>query len=295
MNTETFTLRPSVEALRKQARDAHYWNSFQPDRAAEVVLNSVESELRDYQSQLPDELREDFETRYLDLTSRWLSALSRCASPAVTGPAKFPVKRMQKANEAERNARMKLDEWAKKFVHRVTHPTQHRLTGWAEIERLQMKVDQLTELQELMKACNAIVRKKSLSDEEKVDEMVSLGQHEKTAKDLLEPDFCGRRGFPSYALTNNLAKIKQAQGRIGSLTKMVNTENSEVELDWGTIELDYQEERIRLHFNEIPSDELRTQLKQNAFKWSRTNQAWQRQLTDNAMRATKRIFNLESL
>ena len=221
MNTETFTLRPSVEALRKQACDAHYWNSFQPDRAAEVVLASVESELRDYQSQLPDELKEDFEKRYLDLTSRWLSALSRCASPAVTGPAKFPVKKMQKANEAERNARMKLDEWAKKFVHRVTHPTQHRLTGWAEIERLQMKVDQLAELQELMKACNAIVRKKLLTDEEKVDEMVSLGVHEKIAKDLLEPDFCGRRGFPSYALTNNLAKIKQAQERIDNLTKMV--------------------------------------------------------------------------
>ena len=66
-------------------------------------------------------------------------------------------------------------------------------------------------------------------------------------------------------------------------------------MDWGTIELDYQDERIRLYFDEIPSEELRTQLKQNAFKWSRMNQAWQRQLTDNALGVTKRIFGLKQL
>lgn len=290
---ETFVRRESVEALKKLAVDAHYWNSFHPERAAESVLDSVESELRNYESKLPEEVRADFERRYLDLTSRWLCALSRCASSAVTGPAKFNVRRAQKANDAEHAARVRIEEFAEKFIKRANR--QHRLTGWDEIERLQMKVDQLTELQEMMKACNAIVRKKKLTDEEKIDEIVLLGLHEKTAKQILEPDFLGRKGFPSYQLTNNLAKIKHAQGRIDNLTKMVNTENREVEFDWGTIELDYQEERIRIYFNEIPDVEMRTQLKQNAFKWSRMNQAWQRQLTDNAMRATKRIFNLESL
>lgn len=295
MNEEKFTRRESVEALKKLAVDAHYWNSFDPERAAETVLNCTETELREYQSKLPEDLRESFEERYLDLTRKWLYALSRCASPMVTGPAKFPVKRMQKANEAERNARKRLDEWAQKFVYRVTHPTQHRLTGWAEIERLQMKVDKLTEFQDLMKKCNVIIRKKTLTDEEKVDEMMMLGLGKATAKAQLEPDFCGRVGFPSYALTNNLAKIKQAQSRIDMLTKMVSKENREVGMGWGTIELDYQEERIRLHFDEIPNAELRTTLKHNAFKWSRTNQAWQRQLTDNAIRATKNIFGLETL
>lgn len=219
--------------------------------------------------------------------------MSRCASAAVTGPAKFNVRKAEKANNAEHNARGRIYDFAARFIKRANR--QHRLTGWEEIERLQIKVDTLTQFQELMKAANAIIRKKKLSNEEKVDEIVMLGISEKNAKGLLEPDFCGRIGFPSYALTNNLAKIKQAQGRIDNLTKMVNTENREVEFDWGTIELDYQEERIRLHFNEIPPEELRTQLKQNAFKWSRMNQAWQRQLTANALAATKRIFGLESL
>lgn len=295
MSEETITKRASVEALRKRAIDAHYWNSFDPERAAEVVLNSLEMELREYQSQLPTELHEDFEVRYLDFAGRWLTALSRCASPAVTGPAKFPVKRMQRANEAERAAWKKMDDWAKKFVHRVTHPTQHRLVGWDEIERLQMKVEMLTELQELMKAANVVIRKKSLTDEEKVDELMMLGISEKNAKNLMAGDFCGRKGFPPYALTNNLAKIKHAQGRIAELTRKVNTEDREVETDWGTIEFCYEDDRLRLHFDEIPSAELRSELKRNGFKWSRTNQAWQRQITIPAVEATKRIFKLEEL
>ena len=290
---ETTTRRESVEALKKLAVDAHYWNSFDPERAAEVVLDGIECELSKYQSQLPEEIRTDFEARYLDLTRQWLNALSRCASAAVTGPAKFNTRRAEKANNAEHNARVRIEEFAERFIKRANR--QHRLTGWEEIERLTIKVEKLTQLQELMKSCNAIIRKKSLTDDEKIDEMMMLGLSNDNAKKVLEPDFCGRVGFPSYQLTNNLAKIKQAQGRIDNLTKMVNTENREVELDWGTIELNYQEERIRLHFNDIPSAELRTQLKQNAFKWSRMNQAWQRQLTPNALRATKSIFGLTDL
>jgi hypothetical protein len=285
--------RESVEALKKIAVDAHYWNSFNPERAAETVLDCIESELCQYQSQIPEELHKDFESRYLDLTRQWLYALSRCASAAVTGPAKFNVRKAEKANNAEHAARGRIYDFAARFIKRANR--QQRLTGWEEIERLQIKVDQLTQLQELMKATNVIIRNKKLSDEEKIDEIVMLGISESNAKKLLEPDFCGRIGFASYQLTNNLAKIKQAQGRIDNLTKMVNTENREVEFDWGTIELDYQDERIRLHFNDIPPVELRTKLKENAFKWSRMNQAWQRQLTENALRATKRIFELDSL
>lgn len=44
MSTET-KRRESVEALKKIAVDAHYWNSFDPERAAEVVLDSIEGEL----------------------------------------------------------------------------------------------------------------------------------------------------------------------------------------------------------------------------------------------------------
>lgn len=42
-------------------------------------------------------------------------------------------------------------------------------------------------------------------------------------------------------------------------------------------------------FDEIPSEEVRTELKGWGFKWARSEGAWQRQLTDNAIYAASRI------
>ena len=46
-------------------------------------------------------------------------------------------------------------------------------------------------------------------------------------------------------------------------------------------------------FNNIPDVEMRAKLKSEAFKWSPKNQAWQRQLTPNAVRAAKRVLGVE--
>lgn len=50
--------------------------------------------------------------------------------------------------------------------------------------------------------------------------------------------------------------------------------------------------RLQLHFDGIPVKEQRTLLKKNGFKWSPKNQVWQRQLTDNALFATKQLIKL---
>ena len=48
--------------------------------------------------------------------------------------------------------------------------------------------------------------------------------------------------------------------------------------------------RLQLIFEDKPCDEIRELLKKNGFRWSPKNNAWQRQLTDNALRATKSII-----
>lgn len=284
------TRRASVEALKKEAYEANRWSSFDPERAGEVLLNCCESELSDFLSKIPGEFHEEYEKRFIELFRHWLHAQSRCASPAVTGPAKFPTARNRKYLEWERSAREKLNEWVKRVIKRLNR--QHRLTGWEEIERLQEKVDRLTELQERMKKANAVIRKK-MPDIEKLEELENLGIREKDAMILMGDVGWWGKGFAPFQLSNNLAKIKDTQARIDRLTKMVNTEDRTEEYEWGSIEYCYSEERLRLHFNEIPDGELRAKLKGSAFKWSRLNQAWQRQLTDNAIYAAKRILNIK--
>jgi len=48
--------------------------------------------------------------------------------------------------------------------------------------------------------------------------------------------------------------------------------------------------RLQLVFEGKPSEEFRTMLKKNGFKWSPKNGAWQRQLTNNAIYSTKLLI-----
>ena len=282
--------RAKVNALSALAKRAGQTISMEPDRYGEHMLDSLESELQSFLAKLPEEVRDHYEDAYIARYGEWLGCLSRCFSQAITGAGGWKAatyRRHERTNNAERNARQRLDEWAERVIKRCNR--QERLTGWAEVERLQDKVDKLKDLQEKMKAGNKIVRDKKLSDEEKVDELIALGLSEKTAREVLEPDFCGRVGFPSYMLTNNLATIKDTEAKIARHTAMAGKEDTEQEYAWGTLRTDYSDERYRFIFDGKPSAEVIALMKRNAFKWSRANAAWQRQITPNAEYSVKRM------
>ena len=71
---------------------------------------------------------------------------------------------------------------------------------------------------------------------------------------------------------------------------MAERENEEMEFPWGTLRADYDDERYRFIFDGKPSQEVISLMKQNAFKWSRQNMAWQRQITPNSRYAVKRMI-----
>lgn len=292
---EQIERRASVMALKTLAYRATQGTSFDPDKRGEMLLNDCEKELRQYLGQLPAELHEHFEKRYLELYANWLSAYSRCISSFITGPARFPVRRAEKLNGWERSAREKLDKWAERFVQRANR--QARLTGWEEIARLEDKLEKLKAWQELMKAANKVIRNSKLAEVEKVDELVALGMSEKMAMQLLEePQYSfERKGFQSYQLTNNNAKIKDTEARLERLKAIASSPDRTIELEGVTVEICNSEERIRLHFEGKPEPDMIAKLKQAAFKWSPRNMAWQRQLTSNALYAAKRLLGVEQL
>ena len=57
----------------------------------------------------------------------------------------------------------------------------------------------------------------------------------------------------------------------------------------------YSEDRLQILFDAVPSEEVRSKLKMRAFKWSPRFQAWQRQLTGNAVYAARQVLNLKEL
>ena len=100
--------------------------------------------------------------------------------------------------------------------------------------------------------------------------------------------------FPDFELASLRGKIKRTQARLEQLEKLTAAPAEESqEFPGGEIVKNAPENRLQIIFDDIPSPELRQQLKSNGFRWSPTNRAWQRQLTDNAIRAAKSILKID--
>ena len=143
-------MRQSVLEIKDLANRAGQGISMDPERMGASLLQECESGLNSFLAQIPEEMQDEYEKRYIAKYSEWLHAMSRTFSVMITGAGNFNNRRHQKMNDYERSARARFDAWKEKVLKRINR--QQRLVGWDEVERLQHKLDTLTELQEKMKA-----------------------------------------------------------------------------------------------------------------------------------------------
>lgn len=264
-----------------------------PERYGWSLLTSMDADVEDFIGQIPIEVQEVYEERLVQRYKEWFRAQSRCFSVLVTGAGNFNQRKHRKANDAERAAYERLQAWKEKTIKRLNR--KERLTGMAEVERLRAILEAAEETHEKMKQVNQICRRKC-TDEEQVDAIVAeCGIKEEQAKELVYPDpdrGTYRKGFASYQLSLNLAKIKDLKAKIARHEAMAEKEDKVLEFEGYDVELDYQEERLRIRHHEKPDAQTIQELKGNGFKWSPKNKAWQRQLTSNAVYAARRVLNL---
>lgn len=283
--------RSKVNALRDLARRSGQMISFDPDRWGENTLDSLEVSLSEFLAKLPEEVRDEYEDKYIEKYKEWLYAQSRCFSQAITGAGGWTAatfRRHEKTNNAEHAAYERLQAWAEKVIKRCNR--QQRLTGWAEVERLQAKLDDLSRAQEMMKSANKVIRNKRLAEIEKVDELVALGYTEEIALQLMGDRGWWGNGFAPFELSNNNARIKDTEAKLKRHEQMASQQDEETEYPWGVFRADYQDERYRFIFDGKPAQEIIYLMKSNGFKWSRSNMAWQRQITPNARYVVKNII-----
>ena len=276
--------RAKVQACKDLAVASGSMISMDPDRWGEHQLDAMESELSGFLGRLPEEVRDEYEDRFIAKYREWLGAMSRCFSQMITGAGGWTAatrRRHERTNAAEHAARERLDQWKEKVIKRCNR--QERLTGWAEVERLQSKLEDLQKAQEMMKRANKVIRDKKLAEVEKVDELVAIGFTEEVALRIMDPSHgWWGAGFAPFELSNNNAKIKDTEAKIARHTQLASQEDEEKEYPWGTFRTDYSDERYRFIFNSIPDEDVRKLLKEHGFKWSRRNEAWQRQITVNS-------------
>ncbi len=76
-----------------------------------------------------------------------------------------------------------------------------------------------------------------------------------------------------------------------AIAKLIRTQAKTADAS-GQIVRNTAQNRLQIVFDSIPDPELRAALKANGFRWSPKNQAWQRQLTDNALRAANSALGI---
>lgn len=77
--------------------------------------------------------------------------------------------------------------------------------------------------------------------------------------------------------------------RIEEVSRTQNTEYVGWDFPGGHAEADKEDNRLRLYFDRKPTEEQRSKLKYNGFRWAPSVGAWQRQLNDNAIYAASRL------
>lgn len=158
------------------------------------------------------------------------------------------------------------------------------------IEQLNAKLESLLQLQEYYKSINAIVRSTKIGDAEKIARLeTECKVTPNTAYQLLQPDFAGRVGIPSYKLTNNNGMIKNVRDRIAKLEKIAKIEASEELIGDTKVVVNPDDNRVQIFFSGKPDEVVRTELKSYGFKWAPSVGAWQRMLGQYSIDLAKRI------
>lgn len=283
------------------ARRANDMNSFRDYKAGSATAEyrrmvDAATELAERQKQRVDPMYHEKIDRLLETYCRKLaenmnasySIEACCPSILISGGGNFPVRKKEKQNAArDRN----LEEW--NYIQGLLDKIRSVGTGGISsddpqaVEKLEAKLAALEKHQEMMKAANAAIRMK---DPAKGDaKLAELGYTPEDIAKLREPDFCGRIGYPAYALQNNNANIRRIRGRIAELKKRTESTPEGWEFDGGRVVVNTTENRLQVIFDGKPDADVRTELKGEGFRWAPSQGAWQRQLTDNAMRAARRL------
>ena len=213
-----------------------------------------------------------------------------CPSVMISGAGNFPVKKKERQVAAwQRNH--EFYEYVQGILGKIENILYGREIIKSDderaIEKLEEKLEDLKVTQERMKAANKAVRMKDTEAGD--DALREMGYSEEAIKELREPNYIGRIGYPSYLHTNNNQNIHRIEERLKRLKAVKEKGSSEQEYETFKVVENTEAMRYQIIFDGKPDAEVRTLLKSNGFKWAPSQGAWQRQITENGKWALNRV------
>jgi len=159
------------------------------------------------------------------------------------------------------------------------------------VEKLQTKLENLQAMQAIMKAVNAYYRKHRTLDD--CPDLTPEARRD-IEKTWAMGWYVGIP-YPPYELSNNNAEMGRIKKRLESLQKVDEMEHTEIDFDGGTIVTNEEVNRVQILFDEKPDEETRSKLKQNGFRWSPREKAWQAPRTPRYLRRACDLFDTKPL
>ena len=291
------------EGAARRANDANSFYDYKPGSATAEYRQMVDRavEIGEHQKKRVDPMYHEKIDSLVDTYARKLaenmnssfSIEARVPSILIAGGSNFPVRKKEKQNAArDRN----MEDWneIQGLLDKI------RSTGMGgisaddpqAIQKLEAKLEKLQAAQETMKAVNAYYRKHKTLDG---CPALSAERIEAMKEEMSSQWHIQDKPYPSWALSNNNAEIRRIKGRIAELTKKQETAYSGWEFEGGTVEMNREDNRLQIFFEEKPDEKTRETLKENGFRWSPKAGAWQRQLNDNAIYAADRLSCIKPL
>lgn len=299
------------EELAKSAKEMNSFSDYKENSATSNYRNYLkrfEDNVKELIEEYPQNINEEalrLIEYYKDRYSKKLafainksnSIEARMPSIMISGAGNFNFRKKEKQNQARDSFWKEYGDlfneenyYFNKIRTIITNKVIYSNDALA-IEKLEAKIDNLTEFQNKMKNVNAYYKKNKtldgcdLLDEKEIREL----------KEKLIMFHYYSQPYPTFELTNNNQNLHRLKDRLENLKKLkdrANTENDNKYMKVEGLEVieDATDMRIRIVFEEIPNEQTRTLLKSHGFKWSPKNSAWQRQLTTNGIYSTKRVL-----
>jgi hypothetical protein len=279
-----------------RANACHNGTSFSPERRgylyADGYVSNMEAMDKQFSEYVTDENRqalceslEWYRTKYLELMWAYLNSHRNCLSTMIAGSSNFPSRYAEKRSKWADNHLTAWIDWQKSAAAKLERLYNPKVQAHAPIsaddtdapERLKAKIEKLEKFQAIMKAANAICRKKSLTEEEKIIRLQEeCGIEKENATLLLHPkERYESVGFQAYQLTNNNATIKAAKQRLAAVEKKRADVTKEETFNDVRVVDSVEENRVQVFFPGKPKPEIIAFLKKHGFRWKLTAGAWQ--------------------
>lgn len=286
----------NLEELWEAAYNAFYSTSFVPEERAAQYIRDYEKELNADLANMPESEKEHYITKYKDWVRTLFDKHSRIMSAMITGPARFPTRRNEKANNSYDAAYKEFREWREKALKAIAR----------RIEEAKPAEQRESEEWERLKS--------SIRSSASVIKGINEGTERGYNKALFVSSIYGK--VETYAKRGDVAMVEKAIAFIRELNKQssiiterhkffklaemakaaceaqevkADKEDVEIEFEGGKVVKNFSEDRLQIIFPDKPDSETISKLKSNGFRWSPRFVAWQRQLTINAYYACARV------